>query len=169
MNTGCEFYADALVELADGRLEPDRVERVEAHLADCGDCRAALDVIQAVRRSPAPVTEGLEARIRSAVRGEGTSAEERAAPTIGVERRGGAPRWRPWALPLAAAAAVAIWLGGSAILGPGDGTGAGAGEAVADYEPYGAWPASDGVVAGDLVLSDLTVEELETLLEEMER
>jgi len=48
MSTGCEFYGDALVELARGGLEPERVQRVEAHLAECEACRADLAVILAI-------------------------------------------------------------------------------------------------------------------------
>lgn len=165
MSTGCGFYADALVDLAAGRLEAGRVEQIEAHLEACRDCRLALEVIREVQESPAPMPAGLEARIQAAVRGDATAA----APVILVQPR---PRrwrgWRPWALPLAAAAALALWLGGSELLsGPSGESPATAEEVDADYEPYGAWPGSNGVVAGDLVLSELTVEELEALLEEM--
>ena len=73
--------------------------------------------------------------------------------------------WRAWTLPLAAAAALAVWLGANELLAPD--SAAPAVVDVAEYEPYGAWPASDGIVAGDLVLSELSVEELEALLEEM--
>lgn len=33
----------------DGELPPDEAARIEAHLAECPDCRAAADVIDAVR------------------------------------------------------------------------------------------------------------------------
>ncbi len=167
MNTGCEFFSDALVALAAGTLEPERAERVEAHLATCDDCRSALAVIRAVRRAPAPVPEGLEARLREAVRDDGPAAS---APGIRLVRRSNPWRnWRPWALPAAVAAAVALWLGGGEVLAPEAPTGEGTemAELEAEY-PYGAWPGSNGVVAGDVVLSELSVEELETLLEEMD-
>jgi anti-sigma factor RsiW len=161
MSTGCEFYADALVDLAAGSLEEGRAERVKAHLESCEDCRAALAVIREVRRSPAPVPHDLEARIRAAVRG-GSSAPapiRRPAPWRG---------WRPWALPALAAAALALWVGGTAILSGGSAGDGQVTEVAVEYDPYGAWPASDGMVAGDLVLSELTVDELEALLEEMQ-
>jgi anti-sigma factor RsiW len=165
MSTGCGFYADALVDLAAGRLEAGRVEQIETHLEGCRDCRAALEVIREVQASPAPMPAGLEARIQGAVRGDAATP----TPVIGLDPRAGRWRgWRPWALPLAAAAAAAIWLGGSELVsGPSEEPTAAAEEVDADYDPYGAWPGSNGVVAGDLVLSELTVEELEALLEEM--
>lgn len=167
MSTGCEFYADALVDLARGDLERERAERVEGHLAGCEACRGALEVIRAVRAAPAPVPAGLEARIRDAVRG-GVAAES----SIRAAR---APRpnpwrgWRPWALPVAAVAALALWIGAAELLSPGDpGDTVGSGVTTMEYVPYGAWPGSNGELAGDLVLSELSVEELEALLEEMQ-
>lgn len=178
MSTGCESYADALVERARGRLEVGRARQVEAHLETCGDCRAALAVIEAVQRAAVEVPDGLEARLQAAVRGPAHSAGPAAVPDAGDPVRAGVASERPartptgrwprrgaWALPLAAAAALAIWLGAE-LLGPPNGESAG--EVAAEVEPYGAWPASDGVVAGELVLSELSVEELEALLEEME-
>jgi anti-sigma factor RsiW len=164
MSTGCEFYADALVELAAGNLEAERAERVEAHVTACEDCRRALMVIRRIKGAPAHVPEGLEARIRTAVRG----VKGAAPPARNVRMPRGPWRdWRPWALPVAAAAGLAVWLGVSTVWSPDPNAGAGDGAAVAEYEPYGAWPGSNGVVAGELVLSELSVAELEALLEEM--
>ena len=166
MNTGCEFFSDALAALAADTLEPERVERVEAHLATCPDCRSALAVIRAVRRAPAPVPEGLEARLQAAARGDAPTS----TPVVRLEQRSSPWRsWRPWAVPAAVAAAVALWLAGSEILPPDVPTGEATGSAEVEAEyPYGAWPASNGVVAGEVVLSELSVEELEALLEEMD-
>ncbi|MFO7892621.1 MAG: anti-sigma factor [Longimicrobiales bacterium] len=172
MNRGCEFYTDALVELTRGALDTDRAVRVEAHLATCDDCRGALDAIRAVQAARAPVPEGLEARIQAAVRKrivEAASAEGEPS-TIDVKRRPSWSGWRAWMLPVAAAAGLALWIGTSDLLSPVGDPAKDAAEVVVDeYDPYGAWPATDGVVAGDLVLSELSVQELEALLEEMER
>ena len=170
MSTGCEFYGDALVELARGGLEPERVQRVEAHLAECEACRADLAVIRAVESAPAAVPEGLQSRIREAVRGGAErSAPVADAPGVRTRRAPVWHGWRPWALPVAAAAALALWLGAAELVGPGAESGASdvAVEAV-EYDPYGAWPGSSGVVAGEVVLSELSVEELEALLEELD-
>lgn len=174
MNGSCEFYADALIDLARGELEAGRAERVEAHLATCDECRGALDVIRAVQAAPAVAPAGLESRLQSALRevyGAGAASRtERSGTTLRGSKRVAGRGWRPWAIPLAAAAALVVWLGASELISPPVGT-----ErlpepsevAEAEYDPYGAWPGSDGVVAGELVLSELSVEELEALLEEM--
>ncbi|MGK7311399.1 MAG: anti-sigma factor family protein [Candidatus Longimicrobiales bacterium M2_2A_002] len=176
MSTGCECYGDALVDLVRGELEPGRAERVEAHLETCDACRAELAVVRAVRQSPAPVPDGLDARIRTAVaerlavgaRAAGGSIESTPRPVAGPRARSPWQRWRIWALPAAAAAALTLWVGGALVL-PSDGAGPTATtEPTAGYDPYGVWPTADGVVAGDVVLSELTVEELEALLEEMQ-
>lgn len=168
MSTGCEFYEDALVDLAEGRLEAARVKRVESHLETCAECREALTVIRAVGAAPAPMPDGLEARIQAAL--QDTPATER-APDRPPARMGSTSRWsgwQSWALPVAAAAAVALWIGGSQLMAPGPESGTATDMTAAEYDPYGAWPASDGEVAGDLVLSELSLEELEALLEEMQ-
>jgi anti-sigma factor RsiW len=164
MSDGCERYSDALIERAAGRPAPDRDGRLEAHLAECHECRERLRVTRLVATTGPVPPPGLENRIRDAVRAAGAHAQ--AAPAPGPNGRGGWSRGWRWAVPPLAAAAVAavIWLaGGEDPAVPG--------ADVAEPEvmaPYGAWPASDGVVAGEPVLSDLTVEELERLLEEME-
>lgn len=171
MSTGCEFYADALVELAAGSLEEARVERVEAHLATCESCRRSLEVIRAVRRAPAPVPEALEARLQGAVRGVAVARPARAPGAgSGIRPSWESPwrGWRPWALPAAAAAALALWIGAGTWLGVDSPAPGGDPEVAVEYEPYGAWPGSNGEVAGELVLSELSVEELEALLEEMQ-
>lgn len=176
MSTGCERYGDALAELAAGRPGGAGAGDVEEHLATCDACRGSLAVIRAVRGARVEIPEGLEARIRHAVREAGAPGTARPAtprPSAGRPRRD--VGWRPgrsWALPLAAAAALAaLWVGIGR--GPAPGGDAGGENEVVDviaeeYEPYGAVPAWDGVVAGDPLLSELSVEELERLLEEME-
>jgi anti-sigma factor RsiW len=180
MSTACEFYVDALGDFVVGRLDPERQLRVERHVANCPNCAATLEAARAVRAAAAPVPAGLEARIQRAVReavredrARGMAGEDRTrggAAVIGSPRRVPAERgtrWRPWAVPLAAAAALAlVWVGvGEFGGGP---TGAETeliGEA--DVAPYGAWPATDGRIAGDPLLSELSEEQLERLLEEM--
>lgn len=170
MSRGCEFFADALVDHAAARLSPARAVHVEAHLADCRECSEELAVLRRLLSAPAAIPAGLAARVRYAARAEARRARSGAAVDPAPVRRPGRgrPRWVPWALPVAAAAALAlIWAG----LGePGLRSGGGDGidlAAAAEYEPFGAWPASDGLVAGDPVLTDLSVEELQNLLEDM--
>lgn len=179
MTMDCGFNEDALPDHVAGRLEPHRAREVAAHLAGCEDCRRSVELIRAVRASTVRVPEGLESRIQEAVRWAG--GVEAGSSDHGTSSRvvdGPAGRrsfgWsssRSWALALAAAAVLAVlWLGvgREGGLTPWSDPGADVAAEPADYEPYGSWPASDGVVAGELVLSDLSVEELEHLLEGME-
>jgi len=177
MNTGCEFFEDGLAEYAAGRLAGERMRAVADHLEACEDCRGLLATIHAVRRADVDVPVGLEARIRAAVHEVVDGAPEprlelgsRVAPRPSWSR----PSWSlspsRWMVPLTAAAALAlVWVGiGEYRDGVGDGAGS-ADPAVAaeEYAPYGAWPATE-MVAGDPLLSELSLEDLERLLEEME-
>jgi anti-sigma factor RsiW len=168
MSRGCEFFADALVERAAGTLDRERDARLAAHLAECPDCMAALATIATLRAAPLEIPPGLEARIRSAVREATRPTVQPAEAVAGAAPRGIPPRWRSWALPLAAAAALAaLWIGIG--LPGGNDTLSDASFAVfEDYEPYGAWPADGLIIAGEPLLSELSVEELERLLQEME-
>lgn len=184
MSTGCEFHGEALADLAAGRLESAREPAVREHLSTCADCREDLEALRTVARAAAVPPAGLEARIRAAVRaaaGEAGEAEgvgsprDAAAGALSIAPSGGGGRrrlaWRPWALPLAAAAGVAaIWLG---LLDGGPGPDPDPGPEVeailaADYAPYGAWPAGGAEVAGEPVLTELSADDLELLLEEMQ-
>jgi anti-sigma factor RsiW len=167
MSRGCEFFADALIERAAGTLDRERDARLVAHLAECPDCTATLATVATLRAAPLEVPPGLEARIRSAVRDAARPAVQPAEAVVGGAPRERRARWRSWALPLAAAAAlVALWIG----IGLPEGNDALADASFAvfeDYEPYGAWPADGLIIAGEPVLSELSVEELERLLQEM--
>lgn len=171
MTTGCDFYADALVERALGALEPGRDAWLDGHLARCAQCTATVRTLVALRAAPLAVPAGLEDRVRQAVRdaaGWGGSESPVGAPARSRPR---VVRWRRWALPLAVAASlVAVWVG---IGAPGTGTGTddGVRSSVAvfeEYDPYGSWPADGPFVAGQPVLTELSIEELEHLLREME-
>ena len=171
MSERCELHVDALVDRATGRLDRARARSLEAHLAVCDDCRETLHVIGRIAAVPTRVPADLESRIRTAVR-DGFAPIARGARGAASDRlpRRRRSRWpirAGWALPLTAAAALAaLWIGTHRERGPAVPPADVAG--VETYEPYGAWPAVDGQVAGEPLLSDLTVEELERLLEEME-
>lgn len=175
MSTRCEFHGDALAELAAGRLGTAREGPLREHLADCAECRADLEALRAVANAAAVPPAGLEARIRAAVReaAAGGGASEPASAGEGIAggrvrwRRGA---WRPWAVPLAAAAALAVLWVGVVERGPAAVEPEGEVTLAADlYAPYGAWPADGAEVAGEPVLTELSADDLELLLEEMQR
>jgi len=175
MSGECEFNGDRLLRQAAGRLDPEERAGLDAHLVDCDTCRSELSVLTALRAAAPGPPAGLEARIRAAVRAElrreapaGAVTADARRPRVQPVPRGRRRSWRvAWALPLAAAAALAlVWVG---VRAPWTDAGGPTVEVTLadDYAPYGTWPASDGLVAGEPVLSDLSVEELERLLEEM--
>jgi anti-sigma factor RsiW len=174
MSRGCEFYADALTDRAAGALDRERTARLDAHLAECPDCSKALETVRVLRAAPLEIPTGLETRIRNAVReaarpavqpidvGAGAASHVARAPH--TFRAG----WRRWALPLAAAAALAaLWIG-VGIPGVQDTPEEPPLAVFEDYDPYGAWPADGLIIAGEPLLSELSVDELERLLQEME-
>ena len=167
MSTGCEFHADALADLAGGRLEAFRVARVREHLAACPSCREELRLLERLSEAGPVPPAGLEARIAAAVRDagqtSGTAGGRKAASR-------GSMRWAAWSLPLVAAAAVVLVWAGPPDMGGAAGGAVEVEQAVASdlREPYGAWPANGIEVAGEPVLSELTEADLERLLREME-
>lgn len=164
MSTECERYEDRLADVAAGRV--DAGPGLHDHLRACGRCREELELLRAVAGAGVEPPEGLEARIRTAVRA--AVARPDATPQVLPLRRRWAPR-RRWALPLAAAAAVAaLWVGVLSDRGAdGDAVQPETTLAAEWDDPLGAWPAVGGEVAGEPVLSELSAEELEALLEEM--
>ena len=166
MNESCEFLRDALPDHEAGRLEPERARRVEAHLEGCERCREEAAAIRLIAASRVRAPAGLADRVAAAVSGPAPSQAPSTGPARPAPPASTGPRWgwRQWALPLAAAAALA-----TVLVQPGVEEAPDADVAVVEaYAPYGDWPAGDGVVAGHAVLSDLTAEQLERLLEEME-
>lgn len=89
------------IEYLDRRAAPEARTRLEAHLAECADCRRQLEALRALASvleewTPAPVSPGFEARLHARL------ADERAAP------RGWFVLRPAFGLGLAAMAALAV-------------------------------------------------------------
>lgn len=162
----CEGVQEFLPEWISGLLEEGREEELRNHLTTCAGCRqeeALLRVILDVRPEP---PAGLEERIQARVREELSPGTRSGNLRVLRPRRG--RQWAPaWALSAAALAIVSLGIG---VLWNGE-----APEIitepleVAAQEPLPeAWLWDDGMVAGAPVYDDLTDEELEALIEEME-
>lgn len=160
---GCDSARDLAPEWVRGALEPGAAREVAAHVAACDDCAAEANVVRALLGAPVDVPAGLHERIILAV-------GRPAAPWYRGHGR---------AVALAATAAGVLLLGRSVLdREPGDAAPGGApvpvaeasgsvlGEALAP--PYSGWPGADGVLAGSVVLQDLSDDELELLLQEMD-
>lgn len=152
----CETVRDELLAMRDGRLHSSEQRAVAAHLEMCAECRAGADVLALLRRQTVAVPPGLEARVKEAVRRRADRA--RRAPSR--------------ALATAAATAVVLFGGilllrhrsGDPVLGDPEGAATTAGL----LQPVADLPEPGGLLAGGLQLDDLSTEELQLLLTELD-
>ncbi len=94
---------DRLPLLAAGRLDIASRAAVDAHLAECADCRAELALLQRIRATTSRAPHVDTERIAAAVRG---AARVRRVPPPAAR----AASWRRWRVAAAAAAAVVLAL-----------------------------------------------------------
>jgi anti-sigma factor RsiW len=97
MKPECDRFVPLILRSADGALAPEARTELDAHVASCADCRAALGEQLAIRRLVKEIvlpaaSSGFAARVR-----------ERVSPQPGVLDL---VNWRAWALRLAPAAAL---------------------------------------------------------------
>lgn len=151
----CDTMRDLLPAFVRGELLPHETACADYHLKACADCRAEQALVALMQDVLVPVPAGLEARVVMAVR-----ANTRVAPR----------RWVPARLAMAATLAAAV-LGGSVVFDrlymeqQPAATAAAASEHVEDLS----WAAAElPMLHGGADLEDLTVEELERLLAELE-
>lgn len=148
----CEYVRDTYPDVLHGRADAALVQRVNAHLRQCDECRAEAAVLDALNREPVYVPNGLEERIAHAVR------KPRA-------------RWPVSASSIGMAATLAAALiGGSIILNSQDEEPA---VPAANVRPpaassIGAVGVDAAMMSGKSSLEDLSVEQLEKLLGEMQ-
>lgn len=149
----CGTVLGMLPELHHGVLGPEDRMRVEAHLAHCADCASALEFVSLVERTrpepPATLIGNIERALDA----------ELSRPAVGRRRRAA-----PWTW--SAAAALVLALGTGLVwqqlrVDP-------VGIVAEGMEPVpDSWLTDDAVVAGALVLDDLSDEDLSALLEEV--
>jgi len=168
-----ERVRDLLPDYARDGLGPVQASRVAAHVAECDECAAELAVLGDLRAAAVVPSERLAARVRDALDAARATGAPAAVPEIRL-RTARPWRRRLWA-PAAVLATVAVALVVTRSVGPGRGTDAldsaatlMARDSVVSA-PYGDWPGADGTVAGLAMLDDLSEQQLQTLLERMER
>lgn len=120
--------------------------QLEAHLDTCDACRADADVIRVVQAATVTLPAGLEDRVVAAVR--------RPPP-----RR----RWVPAHFAIAASVVFALLAGGMLLRGGGEGANP-FGDVAVDVGPAIEQPLLQGAPS----LAELSIDELEALLAEME-
>ncbi|MFO8172827.1 MAG: anti-sigma factor family protein [Gemmatimonadota bacterium] len=165
----CEGVQGVLPEWVSGVLESGRQEELlRNHLATCAGCREEENLIRSLLNARPEAPADLEERIQARVREEMSRGARSESEEVRVLR---SPRWRQWAPAWAlSAAALAIVSLGIGVLWNGEVPEITTEPVeVAAQEPLPeAWLWDDGVVAGAPVYDDLTDEELEALLEELE-
>lgn len=157
MSDACVWVTDRLPDYRAGRLDAEARRRLEDHLAACAACAAENRVLSALRRvaAPPPPAERWD-----------RLADEVADHAAGRARRG---RWvrRPGLL---RAAAIVLAIAGASVLWwtrsdrEPEGTTAAAWEAL---EGTSGAPWNESALPGWFTLDDLSVAELEQLLEEV--
>lgn len=105
----CDEYSELISASLDGALSPAETEKLNAHLAQCPDCRALLEELSALHAAlsdlpPVEVPSGLTERIMAAV------AAEQVLPFAPPEQKKPSIRWQRW---LASAAVLAVVLLGT--------------------------------------------------------
>lgn len=137
---------DQLPDLAAGSLDPARAKQLRTALENDPELRREFDLISTLREGRPNAPAGLADRIRAGI----------AEPTR--ERR-----WIGW--PLSTAALLVIALGTAVLWGEEEED---PGSPLPVEDPVSSvFPTDDGLVAGELILADLSDDELEALLEEI--
>lgn len=142
----CERIRDLIPERVAGRLDAVRSAQVDAHIAACAECAAEYALVMTMRRHPVHPPAQLEARVLSAL----------ATP---IHRR-------PWSMAIAAGLTMAI---GAAVILERTGRAPAPVPEEQTAGPVLIWPATEEpLMHGAPSLSELSVEELEALLEELD-
>jgi hypothetical protein len=150
MNTlNCEFVREVYADVLHGHAEPAQAEAIRRHVETCGDCRSELALVRQLLAAPLDVPAGLEARVLTNVR-----ATRPAWPRV---------RWL-----LAAVLAFAV-LGGALLFRSVQRERLPESLVVReDQSGLGVMGVEGALVSGSATLRDLSIEELEQLLGEME-
>jgi hypothetical protein len=143
MNLNCEYVREAYPDVLNNVADTATTTAVRSHIARCAECREEAALIEELHRAVVQVPAGLHQRI----------AVQLSQPAV-----------RPFRLRnLAYAATVAAAvIGGSILLNPRQE------EPAPDSAGLGFVTVEDAMVSGTSSLGDLTIEELETLLGEIE-
>ena len=144
----CEGVRDLLPSLVRGEMLPHEATPVERHLKSCATCRDEAEIVRLLQDAFVPLPAGLEERV------------------VGAVRRRATQRWTPARLALAATFAAAV-VGGSLIFGRLSG-GPEAGNAL-DVSALTWAAAEDPLLHGSTELQELSADELEALLTELDR
>ena len=144
----CDFVRDVYPDLLDGASDAATSTAVLAHLATCAECRAETDAVRAIFAAKVVAPAALHARVM----------EQYRAPV------GHTARWGIRHVAMAATVAAAV-IGGTVLFRSQNNDASPTAMAEA---PIGAVTVEAALVSGTESLQDLSVEELERLLGEIE-
>jgi len=144
----CRTIRELIPDLVGHRLATREISSVEAHIAECGECRAERELARMIFASRTAVPDVLAERVMGAVRRDTRTPH------------------RPWwGLTAAAVAALALGIGIASDREPASDF------ALPDFayevEEGALWVSDDGLVAGAPALDGLSVEDLLELLDEL--
>ena len=149
----CDQVRDLMPELLAHRLSAVDEARVQAHIAQCDECRAEMSLGRAIAARRYTPAVGLEARVLAAT----------------ANRR--IPYWSGARMTLAASIAIAL-IGGSVLLAPPFMMTPGEAPVAQTPAPVPGGPGflgvDDAFASGAASLNDLSVEELRRLLAELD-
>ena len=149
-NLHCEYVREVYPDVLHGNADASTVSAVRAHIAGCADCRVEAELIEGLRRTSLQVPAGLHERVVASL---STPARRRRFPL----------RHLAFAATLAAAL-----IGGSLLLDSMRSPGSRTATPPAGAGGLGVITVEAAMVTGTGSLQDLTVEELEQLLGEIE-
>ncbi|MEX0906761.1 MAG: zf-HC2 domain-containing protein [Gemmatimonadota bacterium] len=154
----CDRVQDLLPSLARGELLFHERESTQSHVNACDACRDELALVLLIQQALDPVPAALEARVLAAIDGAHAPAG-----------RNSLLRWPPARLAMAAAVTMAV-IGGSLLADRFGGLSPG-GQATTDFDLAGVsvldWSGNDPLLH-PAPIEELTVEELEALLAELD-
>lgn len=162
----CDLVRDRLPDALAGRMPPDEARVVLGHLDDCAACAAEAELVRMLRRNAVRAPGGLEAQVKAALAARprrwsfGVTRPALIAATVGAALLGGAALLRqqqragaPAAPPVSVAAPDSRTISaadGHALMQPLPGA------------------TDESLYSSTTSLDDLSVEELQTLLKEMQ-
>ena len=143
MNLNCEYVREVYPDVLNQKLDAATANAVRAHIARCSDCREEVAVIERLHAIVVEIPAGLQERIVADI--------SRPRQRFGLRK-----------LAYAATVAAAI-VGGSLLLDSREEP-----DVNVEAEGLGFVTVEDAMVSGTSSLRDLTIEELEQLLGEIE-
>jgi hypothetical protein len=152
----CERIRELLPSLVRGELSARDAIISQTHADSCAECSSELRLVRLIADTMAPVPAGLEERVITAVR--------TARPVQQMRR------WTPARLAMAATIAAAM-IGGSAIYQRMRIGGPATGEMLSMNDAsYAGWAAAeDAMLHGGSAIQEMSVQELELILAELDQ